>query len=424
MNVKKAYPRHVVQCSVSPKPSLVSRIVSTVALGTALAGSCIISYPYILRTKVGLRTFTTLVSSIQPRVSVSLERADLGWFVQKPILVGLQVYDKKLQRKILTCREIRVSKSLFDVMFRRMSADVFVNNPHMDLTETIRDASSLENDPAASNAFSAECTIDDRIHIYVSEGSLGLTETVCTMLDGRLFVDAADKSGEVNVEVESPSFKVNVKGTRKTGASPSLILSSPVHIEARVSSSLVEVLLRHVNPLLAGGIDMHSESLMSCDIQPDNGILPAQIMHVNMSGYTFRIKQGKIIKDILAVISSFSSDLKTILSKDTDLSIMSSEARIIMNQAAGTIETSVEKISIDIPGYKHKIDLGISGTITGTAPNDAMEMQVSISESSLWNILGVRGGPLILWVRGSSVCPRILMRKAIIDLGLLMAQNM
>lgn len=424
MNVKKVYPRHVVQCSASPKPSLVSRIVSTVALGTALTGSCIISFPYILRSKVGLRSFTTLVSSTQPRVGVSLEKADLGWFTQKPTLVGLKVYDKKSQRDAFTCRDIRLSKSLFDVMVRRTSADVFVNSPHVDLTDAVREASSLENDQAASSAFSAECTIDDRIHVYISEGSLDLTETVCAMLDGRLFVDVADTSGKVNVEVESPSFKVNVAGTRENGAPPSLGLSSPVHIEARVSTSLVDVLLRRMNPLLAGGVDVHSESVMSCDIQPDTGVLPAEVMHVNMSGYNFRIKKGKFIKDILGVISTFSSDLKNILSKDTEMAVTSSEAHIVIDQVANTMETTVEKISIDIPGYRHKVDLSISGTITGNAPNDAIEMQVSISASTLLDILGVRGGPLTLWVRGSSARPHILMRKAIIDLGLLMAQNM
>lgn len=402
------------------------RIVSTVALGTALAGSCIISFPYILRSKVGLKSCTTLIGVLQPKVGVSLQGADIGWFVQKPSLVGLTIRDTtSANRDIFTCRRIRGSRSLFDMIIRKKSADVFVDQPHLHLTEAVQEASpSLRDDHKASNAFSAEFVINDHTHVYISEGSLDLTETVCAMLDGRLFVEAADMHGEIVAAVESPGFKATVQGTRRRlAASPSLALSSPIHAEARVTKSLSQVLLKRINPLLAGGMDveLHSESIVHCDVQPDTGVLPAKTLHIRVSGYSFRIRQSKIVKDLLGVISNFSTDLKRSLSRDIEMSVVSDETHVIVDQDTGTMTTSIPNIAIDIPGYRHRINLGISGNIQS---DDTIDMHVSISSTTLEDIFGIKGGPLVLRVKGSSVRPRILIQKAIIDLGLLVAQNM
>ena len=427
MNIRmvRGYSRHVACCSADSKPPLAKRIASTVALGTALAGSCIISFPYILRSKVGLKSCTTLIGVLQPQVAVSLQGADIGWFVQKPSLVGLTIRDRaSANRDIFTCRRIRGSRSLFDVIIRKKSADVFVDHPHLHLTEAVKEASpSLRDDHKASNAFSAEFVINDHTHVYISEGSLDLTETVCAMLDGRLFVEAADMHGEIVAAVESPGFKANVQGTRRLAASPSLALSSPIHVEARVTKLLSQVLLKRINPLLAGGMDveLHSESIVCCDIQPDTGVLPAKTLHVRVSGYSFRIRQSKVVKDLLGVISNFSTDLKRSLSKDIQMTVISDDTRVIVDQDTGTMTTSVPNIAIDIPGYQHRINLSISGDIQS---DDTIDMHVSIASSTLEDIFGIKGGPLVLRVKGSSARPRLLIQKAIIDLGLLVAQNM
>lgn len=425
MYATKGYSRHVVTCVSSSKPPLAKKIVRAIAVGTALTGSCIISFPYLLRSKAGLAYFTTVVSSLHPKVGLQLERADIGWFAKKPTLEGLAVYDKTSQnRKIFSARTIRGSRSLFDVMLRHRDADVFVEKPTVVLTEAIRSASSLEADQRASNAFSGEFNIDDRIHIYISDGSLDLTETVCAMLDGRLFIDATDVHGQVVVDVEAPGFQAKVQGTRQIAASPSLLVSLPIHVEAKVTKSLADVLLKRINPLLVGSMDIHSQSVITCEVQPETGILPSDIMRVDISGYTLNVKQGKVVKDLLRVVSTFSPDLKRTLSKDVELSVTSSHAHVIVDQASGTTTTDIEKISIDIPGYQHRLDLGVSGKTTGVLPHDAIDMNLSISAQTLENIFGIRGGPLVLRVKGSSTQPHILVQKAIIDLGLLVAENL
>lgn len=417
--------RHVVRCESTSKPPLIKRIVRAIGLGTAVTGSCIFSIPYILGYKAGLTSCTKILSACHPRVGVSLERADVGWWRPKPTLEGLVVYDKAFHnKKIFSSRAIRGSESLFDVVIRRRDTDVFIENPTIELTEMLREASSLADDRKAASAFSAEFHVDDRINIYLSDGTLDMTETVCAMLDGRLFIDATDMHGAIVVEALSPGFHATLEGSRTRTISPSVAISTPVHVETKVTKSLSDVLLKRVNPLLAGGVDIHSDSVVTCNIQPDTGMLPSDIMHVDVSGYSFKIKQGKIVKDLLQVISTFSSDLRRSVTKDMEMVVTSSSARVTIDHSTETTTTDVERISIYIPGYRHTIDLAISGKLTGVVPDDNIDMNISISPTTLENILGIKGGPLVLRMRGSTMQPHILVQKAIIDLGLLVAQNM
>ena len=453
-NTMSSAPRPALAVASSSGQSTRQKIVRTVGIGATVVGSCIASMPYIISTQVGLRSVVSMVNTVVAPVCVSVEQAELGW-ARKPRLRGIGCSIDSVQ--VFQCDDVRASRTLWDIA-RRRHTDIFLGKPWVNLgtsstgsgqvlqvvqamerTKMIEEvpemklpeslhATSGEN---VEQLFSAEMDGDD-VSVFVSEGVISMPNVLSDMIGGRLFYSIGKHMDSISFDMDSPSLHMDVQGSLKQG--DALAFTHPLTIKAHVTQAFSDAFLQFINPMLIGGVQVHSESPLVMYVQPDGDlVIPTKskttsppIIHVRIQPHTMTVQEGSIFKDMLRVLSRWAPDLKAYKDNDHQLIMASCQEISCTIHPSGVIHSTVKSVSTKIPGYPHDITFGVQATLQGPEKTDDIQLDIHLHGETLANVFRLKHVPedVVLKFRGTVAHPKLLLQPALVQLGLLLAQQL
>jgi hypothetical protein len=223
--------------SSAPPVSGTARMRRWIFGSTAAAVTTIVCGPWLVRPAV------RLVSFVHPTVAVSVDSAHVGWFEKRPRIEGLRVRDKMSKVVVFETESIRADRSLFGVMGdalrgRDRGVNIFVSSPRV----SAYDISAVTNAESVTldSPFSAEMSLDDRAHVFISDGRITLERALAGLLDGRLFVDIVKKGEDFALESDAPG--IHIEGTiRHLSRQRAVQFVSPLAVTAQINQSFVNV---------------------------------------------------------------------------------------------------------------------------------------------------------------------------------------
>lgn len=368
--------------------------------------------PYLVKPGV------TILSLFHPTVAISIEHADVGWLQPKPRLQGVTVRSKDNGLKTVFAAEaIRADRPVLKtVLARDQKCNIFIDRP---IVAAYNLSSSIET---TTSPFSAEVAVDDRLHLFVSDGTLLIDRALQKMLNGRLFVDVTRTLGDVRLEMDAPGVSVSNGCFRIRGSDVAFL--TPMNIRTYVNQAFVSSFLGTINPLLSNAIAVDSGQAVSMRVAPVGEVMhlkPNQqsSLRIDVDAYTLKIRPGAVIGDLL----------KTLKVADRgELLVESSQAVVIINSDSErtiAVDTTVENVSLKLSDAL-SVDARLRSRIDGLERGDdaALEATIEIQPQTLRNVLRIKTEtPLELTCRGTVSTPRLLVRDAAVRLGILLLEG-
>lgn len=452
----------------------VSRIgvmVSRIGLGILVCTAAMAwGLPRALSSRRGLRAALYIANKVAP-VSIQVDSVDMRWGTKKPYLKNVRVGCGA--EECLSIDRIQCSKSLWQMLGRHQKAEIFLHHPVLNLETDdqgqIRMLNELERrgvlargdgveQPILPEAFrgsmhvkhpfSAEMVFDDRITCFASEGSLRVNEEISQLLGGRLFIQLCQEAlpsgrrvegnrrlvSHIAVDMDSPAFHLDMKGSQTNKDDLYLDEESPVHVDTRVTQAFSNAVMALINPLFIGGVDVTSELPIKMSITSENGILPAERMIASIAPWSAQVEQGPLLRDVIRVLTMLSDasigskypGFRHALKKDMSISVSSSEARVTVSDNGASVTSDIASLSLRIPGIAYPIDLGVRATIHGTGPDATMDTMLQISAPTVQHIIGGHIQdlkPFSIAIRGTLSKPSINFKSVLSDVGLLVLQS-
>lgn len=423
--------------------------------------------PCALSSRRGLRAALYVANKVAP-VSIHVDSVDMRWRTQKPYVKNIRVGCGA--EECLSIDRIQSSKSLWQMLGRHQKADVFLHNPVVNLETDERGQIRILNElektgvlgaieqpvlPEAfrgsvhvNHPFSAEIVIDDTITCFISEGRLRLNEEISRLMGGRLFMSVSQQAlssshridknrrlvSRVAVDMDSPAFHLDLKGSQTNNDELYLDEESPVHVDTRVTQAFSDAVMALINPLFIGGVHVISESPIKMSITSEDGVLPATRMIAKVAPWSAQVEQGPLLRDVIRVLTMLSDasmgskypGFRHALEKDMSVSISSSEASVIVSDNGASVASDIASLSLQVPGISYPIELGVRATINGTGPDATMDTIVQISSSTLQHVVGRNIQdlkPFSIAIRGTLSKPSVNFKAVLSDVGLLMLQS-
>jgi hypothetical protein len=138
------------------------------------------------------------------------------------------------------------------------------------------------------------------------------------------------------------------------------------------------------------------------------------------------VQEGSIFKDTLRVLSRWAPDLKAYMDNDHLLVLVSCQEIACTIHPSGVIQSTVKSVSTKIPGYPHEITFGIEATLQGPEKTDDIQLDIHMHGDTLANVFCLKHVPqdVVLKFRGTVAHPKLLLQPALVQLGLLLAQQL
>ena len=375
-----------------------------------------------------------IVSRVHPTVSISVDAADVGWLTPKPRLDGITVRSKlagtaaaattmKTTTTLFSAASIRGDTSLLNaVLARGRRFNVFVERPRVGVFDPANVPARLGTSP-----FSAEVSLDDRVHLFVSEGTLVVDAGLEQLLGGRLFVDVVKDKGSVRVEADG-SDGLAVRGDfalKNEGRDREVVFVRPVEVRARVNQAFVTSVLGTVNPLLSNAVAVEQEGQpVTVRVAPVGGGLKfgnASDMRIEVDGYRLKIKPGALIDEVLEILKLNGERSRAVV-------VESSPAKVVVTTNTNTntsrVEAVMERVSIGLSAGR-RVVCRVSTVVDGSAAEisngtASLEMRIDVLPETLLDLMKIKSSKsLRVDARGTTSRPVVLVRDAVMRLGAL-----
>ncbi len=379
-----------------------------------------------------------IVSRVHPTVSISVDAADVGWLTPKPRLDGITVRSKlagtaaaattmkmtmKSTTTLFSAASIRGDTSLLNaVLARGRRFNVFVERPRVGVFDPANVPARLGTSP-----FSAEVSLDDRVHLFVSEGTLVVDAGLEQLLGGRLFVDVVKDKGSVRVEADG-SDGLAVRGDfalKNEGRDREVVFVRPVEVRARVNQAFVTSVLGTVNPLLSNAVAVEQEGQpVTVRVAPVGGGLKfgnASDMRIEVDGYRLKIKPGGLIDEVLEILKLNGERSRAVV-------VESSPAKVVVTTNTNTntsrVEAVMERVSIGLSAGR-RVVCRVSTVVDGSAAEisngtASLEMRIDVLPETLLDLMKIKSSKsLRVDARGTTSRPVVLVRDAVMRLGAL-----
>ena len=377
-----------------------------------------------------------IVSRVHPTVSISVDAADVGWLTPKPRLDGITVRSKlagtaaaattmKTTTTLFSAASIRGDTSLLNaVLARGRRFNVFVERPRVGVFDPSNVPARLGTSP-----FSAEVSLDDRVHLFVSEGTLVVDAGLEQLLGGRLFVDVVKDKGSVRVEADG-SDGLAVRGDfalKNEGRDREVVFVRPVEVRARVNQAFVTSVLGTVNPLLSNAVAVEQEGQpVTVRVAPVGGGLKfgnASDMRIEVDGYRLKIRPGALIDEVLEILKLNGERSRAVV-------VESSPAKVVVTTNTNTntntsrVEAVMERVSIGLSAGR-RVVCRVSTVVDGSAAEisngtASLEMRIDVLPETLLDLMKIKSSKsLRVDARGTTSRPVVLVRDAVMRLGAL-----
>ena len=377
-----------------------------------------------------------IVSRVHPTVSISVDAADVGWLTPKPRLDGITVRSKlagtaaaattmKTTTTLFSAASIRGDTSLLNaVLARGRRFNVFVERPRVGVFDPANVPARLGTSP-----FSAEVSLDDRVHLFVSEGTLVVDAGLEQLLGGRLFVDVVKDKGSVRVEADG-SDGLAVRGDfalKNEGRDREVVFVRPVEVRARVNQAFVTSVLGTVNPLLSNAVAVEQEGQpVTVRVAPVGGGLKfgnASDMRIEVDGYRLKIRPGALIDEVLEILKLNGERSRAVV-------VESSPAKVVVTTNTNTntntsrVEAVMERVSIGLSAGR-RVVCRVSTVVDGSAAEisngtASLEMRIDVLPETLLDLMKIKSSKsLRVDARGTTSRPVVLVRDAVMRLGAL-----
>ena len=375
-----------------------------------------------------------IVSRVHPTVSISVDAADVGWLTPKPRLDGITVRSKlagtaaaattmKTTTTLFSAASIRGDTSLLNaVLARGRRFNVFVERPRVGVFDPANVPSRLGTSP-----FSAEVSLDDRVHLFVSEGTLVVDAGLEQLLGGRLFVDVVKDKGSVRVEADG-SDGLAVRGDfalKNEGRDREVVFVRPVEVRARVNQAFVTSVLGTVNPLLSNAVAVEQEGQpVTVRVAPVGGGLKfgnASDMRIEVDGYRLKIKPGALVDEVLEILKLNGERSRAVI-------VESSPAKVVVTTNTNTntsrVEAVMERVSIGLSAGR-RVVCRVSTVVDGSAAEisngtASLDMRIDVLPETLLDLMKIKSSKsLRVDARGTTSRPVVLVRDAVMRLGAL-----
>ena len=377
-----------------------------------------------------------IVSRVHPTVSISVDAADVGWLTPKPRLDGITVRSKlagtaaaattmtttmKSTTTLFSAASIRGDTSLLNaVLARGRRFNVFVERPRVGVFDPANVPARLGTSP-----FSAEVSLDDRVHLFVSEGTLVVDAGLEQLLGGRLFVDVVKDKGSVRVEADG-SDGLAVRGDfalKNEGRDREVVFVRPVEVRARVNQAFVTSVLGTVNPLLSNAVAVEQEGQpVTVRVAPVGGGLKfgnASDMRIEVDGYRLKIKPGALIDEVLEILKLNGERSRAVI-------VESSPAKVVVTTNTNTsrVEAVMERVSIGLSAGR-RVVCRVSTVVDGSAAEisngtASLDMRIDVLPETLLDLMKIKSSKsLRVDARGTTSRPVVLVRDAVMRLGAL-----
>ena len=383
-----------------------------------------------------------IVSRVHPTVSISVDAADVGWLTPKPRLDGITVRSKlagtaaaattmtttmKTTTTLFSAASIRGDTSLLNaVLARGRRFNVFVERPRVGVFDPANVPARLGTSP-----FSAEVSLDDRVHLFVSEGTLVVDAGLEQLLGGRLFVDVVKDKGSVRVEADG-SDGLAVRGDfalKNEGRDREVVFVRPVEVRARVNQAFVTSVLGTVNPLLSNAVAVEQEGQpVTVRVAPVGGGLKfgnASDMRIEVDGYRLKIKPGALIDEVLEILKLNGERSRAVV-------VESSPAKVVVTTNTNTntsrVEAVMERVSIGLSAGR-RVVCRVSTVVDGSAAEisngtASLEMRIDVLPETLLDLMKIKSSKsLRVDARGTTSRPVVLVRDAVMRLGALVVES-
>lgn len=375
-----------------------------------------------------------IVSRVHPTVSISVDAADVGWLTPKPRLDGITVRSKlagtaaaattmKTTTTLFSAASIRGDTSLLNaVLARGRRFNVFVERPRVGVFDPANVPARLGTSP-----FSAEVSLDDRVHLFVSEGTLVVDAGLEQLLGGRLFVDVVKDKGSVRVEADG-SDGLAVRGDfalKNEGRDREVVFVRPVEVRARVNQAFVTSVLGTVNPLLSNAVAVEQEGQpVTVRVAPVGGGLKfgnASDMRIEVDGYRLKIKPGALVDEVLEILKLNGERSRAVI-------VESSPAKVVVTTNTNTntsrVEAVMERVSIGLSAGR-RVVCRVSTVVDGSAAEisngtASLDMRIDVLPETLLDLMKIKSSKsLRVDARGTTSRPVVLVRDAVMRLGAL-----
>jgi len=366
-----------------------------------------------------------IVSRVHPTVAISVDAADVGWLTPKPRLDGITVRSKLAgtaatpppPTTLFSAASIRGDTSLLSaVLARGRKFNVFVERPRVGVFDPANVPARMGTSP-----FSAEVALDDRVHLFVSEGTLVVDAGLEQLLGGRLFVDVVKEKGSVRVEADG-SDGLAVRGDFAMKMNE-VVFVRPVEVRARVNQAFVTSVLGTVNPLLSNAVAVVQEGQpVTVRVAPVGGGLKfgnASKMRIDVDGYRLKIRPGALIGEVLEI-------LKLNAERSRAVVVESSPATVVVTTNTNTsrVEAVMERVSIGLSAGR-QVACRVSTVVDGSAAEisngtASLEMRIDVLPETLLDLMKIKSSkPFRVDARGTTSRPVVLVTDAVMRLGAL-----
>ena len=375
-----------------------------------------------------------IVSRVHPTVSISVDAAGARSLTPKPRLDGITVRSKlagtaaaattmKTTTTLFSAASIRGDTSLLNaVLARGRRFNVFVERPRVGVFDPANVPARLGTSP-----FSGEVSLDDRVHLFVSEGTLVVDAGLEQLLGGRLFVDVVKDKGSVRVEADG-SDGLAVRGDfalKNEGRDREVVFVRPVEVRARVNQAFVTSVLGTVNPLLSNAVAVEQEGQpVTVRVAPVGGGLKfgnASDMRIEVDGYRLKIKPGALIDEVLEILKLNGERSRAVV-------VESSPAKVVVTTNTNTntsrVEAVMERVSIGLSAGR-RVVCRVSTVVDGSAAEisngtASLEMRIDVLPETLLDLMKIKSSKsLRVDARGTTSRPVVLVRDAVMRLGAL-----